>query len=78
MEFTMRTKILAAIVLGGSVLGFQASALAAQDVTTHHRAVHAQKQTQQAPRYYDEYYDQSQNSSDSVGRAGSAIGGIGR
>jgi len=77
----MRSKILAALALGGSVLAFQASALAAQDtVTKHHRSMrvpHSQQQTQPAPQYYDYYYDQSRGPN-AVGAAGSALGGLGR
>jgi hypothetical protein len=55
----MRTKIVAAIALGVSVLGFQAAALAAQHVATHHRAAAtnqpvANTNRQIDPRYYDE------------------------
>jgi hypothetical protein len=76
----MRKKIFVALALGGFVLGFQASALAAQDGARHHRTTHApysQQQAQPAPRYYDYYnYDQSQGQ-DAVGAAGSALGGLG-
>jgi hypothetical protein len=52
----MRTKIIAAIALGASVLGFQAAALAAQDSATHHRAAttYQPANRQIDPRYYDE------------------------
>jgi hypothetical protein len=54
----MQTKILAAIALGASVLGFQAAALAAQDVNTHHHRAATSNQPavnrQIDPRYYDE------------------------
>jgi hypothetical protein len=53
----MQKKILATIVLGASVLGFQAAALAAQNITTHHRAATSNQPVvskQIDPRYYDE------------------------
>jgi hypothetical protein len=53
----MQIKIVAAIALGASVIGFQATALAAQHVAKHRQAATSSQPVangQIDPRYYDE------------------------